>query len=93
MTLNLREACARAFRSMQWFGRVNNNKNTKQMTTKTSQYNVGDRVTVRPGKEHDGMGKGEVGTIKEISTPALGVKFPSMSEVHKWYADEEVKPA
>lgn len=63
------------------------------MTTKTSQYNVGDRVTVIPGKEHDGMGKGETGTIQEISTPALGVKFPSMSMVHKWYADDEVKPA
>lgn len=63
------------------------------MTTKASQYNVGDRVKVIPGKEHDGMGKGEVGVIVEISKPALAVKFPSMSTVHKWYVDDEVKPA
>lgn len=63
------------------------------MTTKTSVYNVGDKIKVKPGKEHDGMGKGEVGTIQEISTPALGVKFPSMSMVHKWYADDEVERA
>ena len=63
------------------------------MTTKTSVYNVGDKIKVKPGKEHDGMGKGEVGTIQEISTPALGVKFPSMSMVHKWYAVDEVERA
>lgn len=61
--------------------------------TTTTVFNVGDKVKVKPGKDHDGMGKGEVGTIQEISTPALGVKFPSMSMVHKWYADDEVERA
>ena len=63
------------------------------MTTKTSRYNVGDRVKVKPGKEHDEMTKGKTGTIQEISTPALGVKFDGMKMVHKWYADEEVDKA
>lgn len=63
------------------------------MKTTTTVYNVGDKVKVKPGKDHDGMGKGEVGEIKEISTPALGVKFPSMPMVHKWYADDEVERA
>lgn len=62
-------------------------------TTKTSVYNVNDRVKVKPGKEHDGMTKGKTGTIVEISTPALGVKFDGMSMVHKWYADDEVEKA
>lgn len=65
----------------------------KMSKTTTTKYSVGDKIKVKPGKEHDGMGKGEVGTIEEISTPALGVKFPSMSKVHKWYADEEVESA
>ena len=62
------------------------------MTTTTTRHKVGDRVTIIPGKEHEKMGNGEVGTIEEISTPALGVKFPSMSKVHKWYVDDEVQP-
>lgn len=52
---------------------------------------VGDRVKVRPGKEHDSMTKGKVGTVKEIKTPALGVKFDGMAEMHKWYIEEEVE--
>ena len=63
------------------------------MTTKTSVHNVGDRVKVKPGKEHDEMTKGKTGTIVEISTPALGVKFDGISMVHKWYADDEVDNA
>lgn len=39
------------------------------------------------------MGKGEIGTIQEIGTPALGVKFPGMSKIHKWYVDDEVEAA
>ena len=61
--------------------------------TTTTVYSVGDKIKVKPGKDHNGMGKGEVGTIVEISTPALGIKFPSMSMVHKWYADNEVELA
>jgi len=59
--------------------------------TTTTKYSVGDKVRVKPGKDHVGMGRGEIGTIEEIGTPALGIKFPSMSKVHKWYADEEVE--
>ena len=50
---------------MQWLGRRNDSTKNK-MTTKTSQYDVGDRVTVIPGKEHDGMGKGEVGYWRKV---------------------------
>ncbi len=63
------------------------------MTTKTSAHNVGDRVKVKAGKEHDEMTKGKTGTIVEISTPALGVKFDGMTATHKWYADDEVDNA
>lgn len=61
--------------------------------SKYSKFNVGDKVTVKPGKDHEGMGMDEVGEIMEITTPALGVKFPSMKEIHKWYTDEEVEKA
>lgn len=61
--------------------------------TTTTRFNVGNRVKVKPGKEHDGMTKGKTGTIHEISTPALGIKFDGMAMVHKWYADEEVESA
>ena len=61
--------------------------------TTTTSYNVGDRVTVKPNKEHDSMTKGKTGTIKEISTPALGIQFDGMSSLHKWYTDDEVKSA
>ena len=63
------------------------------MTTKTSVHNVGHRVKVKPGKEHDEMTKGKTGTIVEISTPALGVRFDGMTGTHKWYADDEVDNA
>jgi len=63
------------------------------MKTTTTIYSVGDKVKVRPGKEHDSMTKGKTGTIQEISTPALGVKFEGMDKVHKWYADEEIEKA
>lgn len=61
--------------------------------TTSTKYNVGDRVKVKAGKEHDTMVKGKTGTIKEINTPALGIKFDGMAEVHKWYVDEEVESA
>ncbi len=61
--------------------------------TTTTTYNVGDRVQVKPGKEHDTMIKDKKGTIVEIRTPALGIKFDGMAMVHKWYTDDEVKPA
>lgn len=52
---------------------------------------VGDRVKVKPGKEHDSMTKGKEGTVHEVSTPALGVKFDGMSMVHKWYVEDELE--
>ena len=61
--------------------------------TTTTTYRVGDRVQVKAGKEHDSMTKDKKGTIVEITTPALGIKFDGMSMVHKWYTDDEVKPA
>lgn len=61
--------------------------------TTTTVYSVGDRVQVKPGKNHDSMTKDAKGKIVEISTPALGIQFDGMSGVHKWYADDEVKPA
>lgn len=58
-----------------------------------TKYRVGDRVEVKPGKEHDKMTKGKKGKIVEISSPALGIKFDGMDMVHKWYTDDEVRPA
>lgn len=53
---------------------------------------VGDRVQVRPGKNHDKETKDAKGTIKEISTPALGVEFDHMKGMtHKWYVEDEVR--
>lgn len=61
--------------------------------TTTTGYNVGDRVQVKSGKEHDAMTKDKKGKIVEISTPALGIQFDGMSGTHKWYTDDEVKAA
>ncbi len=63
------------------------------MKTTTTIYRVGDRVQVKPGKGHDSMTKDKKGTIVEITTPALGIKFDGMTMVHKWYTDDEVKSA
>ena len=52
---------------------------------------VGDRVKVKPGKEHDDMTKNKTGTVQEVSTPALGVKFDGMASMHKWYVEEELE--
>lgn len=52
---------------------------------------VGDRVKVKPGKEHDEMTKGKTGTVREVGTPALGIKFDGMAEIHKWYVEGEVE--
>lgn len=52
---------------------------------------VGDRVRVKDGAAHDEMTRGAVGTIKEISTPALGILFDGMDGVHKWYVEAEIE--
>lgn len=54
-------------------------------------FKVGDRVKVKPGSAHDAMTKDKVGTIQEISTDALGVKFDGMDMVHKWYVAAEIE--
>lgn len=56
-----------------------------------AKYALGDKVQIASGKEHDAMTKGKVGTIVEISTPALGIKFDGMEGVHKWFTDSEVE--
>lgn len=58
--------------------------------TSTTKYSTGDRVQVKPGKNHDEMTKDKKGTIVEITTPALGIKFDGMEMVHKWYTEDEV---
>ena len=58
---------------------------------KTTIYRVGDRVQVKSGEGHDPMTNVKNGTIAEIATPALGIKFDGMAKVHKWYTDKEVK--
>lgn len=62
------------------------------MTT-TSLFKVGDRVQVKSGKNHDEMTKDAKGSVVEIATPALGIRFDGMSEVHKWYVDDELQKA
>lgn len=57
---------------------------------KNTVYSVGDRVKVKAGKEHDSMTKDKNGTIKQIGTPALGIQFDGMPDVHRWYVDDEV---
>lgn len=37
------------------------------------------------------MTKGKTGTVQEISTPALGIKFDGMALTHKWYTADEVE--
>lgn len=49
---------------------------------------VGDRVKVKPGREHDDMTKGKTGTVKEVMTePALVILFDGMTKPHKYYCD------
>lgn len=56
-------------------------------------FKVGDRVKVRAGKGHGMAGMGKIGTIVEIGSPALGIKFDGTSEIHRWYTDEEIQRA
>lgn len=65
-------------------------KKIQKNTSATTKYRVGDSVKVRPGRDHDGMGKGKVGRVQKVSTPALGVTFDGMA-MHKWYTDDEVE--
>lgn len=54
---------------------------------------VGDRVRVRDGMAHDEMTKNRNGTVREISTAAIGIEFDEMDGVHKWYVAAELESA
>jgi len=59
-----------------------------------SAFAVGDRVSVKPGAEHDPAHKGAVATVRIVQGSTYGVEFDSMpSKVHKWYAAEELVAA
>lgn len=59
-----------------------------------SALGVGDKVRVKDGRDHGGVGVGEVGEIAIVQDGAYGIKFPSMGdEVHKWYTGDEIEPA
>lgn len=63
----------------------------KNDTDGPTKYAVGDRVKVKPGMSHDPMTDGKPGTIRQISTEALGIEFDGMAEIHKWHVDAEVE--
>lgn len=65
----------------------------KKGAAANTKYGVGDRVKVRAGKDHGKMTRGKKGTIREIGTPALGIKFDGMAMEHKWYTGDEIKRA
>jgi hypothetical protein len=56
-------------------------------------FSVGDRVRVRAGKEHVGMGGGgEIAIARAGAPPYYGVRLDDMPEmVHKWYAEDELE--
>ena len=56
----------------------------------------GDKIKVKSGKEHESEQKGATGTVKIVSTPALGILFDEMGDdemagVHKWYVESELE--
>lgn len=52
---------------------------------------VGDRITVSADMAHSPEASGD-GTVAEISTSALGIRFDSMpDEIHHWYVESEVQ--
>lgn len=54
-------------------------------------FAVGDRVRVKAGMEHNGMGG--AGTVAIVDTAALGIAFDAMpGSVHKWYVASELEP-
>lgn len=58
-----------------------------------ASFAVGDRVQVRAGKEHMPEHKGVAGTVKLVEGTNIGVLFDGTTEVHKWYAPEELEAA
>jgi hypothetical protein len=56
-----------------------------------STFKVGDRVRVKDGRAHDEMTADVDGTVEEVSSAALGVRFEGMDEVHHWYVADELQ--
>ena len=54
---------------------------------------IGDRVQVKPGREHMPEHKGVPGTVRIVSGTNIGIEFDGISGVHKWYAPDELQPA
>lgn len=64
-----------------------------QYGTAPAGFAIGDRVQPRAGAEHNNMAMG-AGTVEEIATPALAVRFDAMpDELHRWYVAAELEPA
>lgn len=59
----------------------------------TRVFKIGDRVLVVPGEEHMPEHKGVPGTVKIVKQGAYGVLFDGTSNIHKWYAGDELTPA
>lgn len=53
-------------------------------------FEVGDRVSVVPGKEHMPEHAGKSGTVEIVQGTLIGVLFDGDTEVHKWYAPDEL---
>jgi ATP-dependent Clp endopeptidase proteolytic subunit ClpP len=67
-------------------------KPTPALAMAASEVELGDRVQVRAGLEHDGMHASLVGTVQILhGGPAVGIVFDGMDEVHKWYAPDEIE--
>lgn len=79
--------------------KVNMAEQTAPVTTpatpaEQSGIKPGDRVTIKPGSEHDKSHVGLVGTVGEASTPALAIRFDDQPETpYKWYTADELQPA
>ena len=68
-----------------------NDKNGKAPGVPTdTAVAVGDRVTVKPGKEHMPEHKGKQGTVKIANGKAVGILFDGDMKIHKWYSPEEL---
>ena len=52
---------------------------------------IGDKIKVKSGLSHSKETAGKSGTVKIISTEALGVEFDNMpGKTHKWYVKNEL---
>ena len=54
-------------------------------------FATGAPVRVRPGSEHMPEHRGKRGVVAIVKDGALGIRFDGSSEVHKWYAPDELE--